>query len=210
MCFRSFTPRFPPLLSPISPPLPPWAPLPLSSLLHAFTQSLSSCQWLPCPLHALWLWLSLLHPPPPLSRTLYKYPIKWIMRSAVLHALPGVRCSPWLECQFTVWYYSSLDLHIWLMRLMVYFLNSLTVSWSRFWISVELLDPVPVLLFNSCRKFYCLCHCQFAYFLWCVFQGLIKSVSIILLNAEELQGFRHNKIVFLVVLGKWLAKNLLI
>lgn len=43
MCFRSFTPRFPPLLSPISPPLPPWAPLPspafstlsLSLYLHA-------------------------------------------------------------------------------------------------------------------------------------------------------------------------------
>lgn len=127
----AFLPSFP-----LFPPSSPLGSTPLSSLLHAFTQSLSSCKWLPCPLHALWLWLSLLHPPPPLSRTLYKYPIKWIMRSAVLRALPGVRCSPWLECQFTVWYCSSLNLHIWLMRLMVYLFSTgflvtfLNFSWA--------------------------------------------------------------------------------
>lgn len=64
----------PSLSSPSLPPSPFFSPLlPLCSLPSWLTplflsSSLSACQWLPCPLHALWLWLSSIHsPPPPLS-----------------------------------------------------------------------------------------------------------------------------------------------
>lgn len=43
------------------------SPLQLASLF--FQYFLSACQWLPCPLPGLWLWLSLLHSPPLLSHS---------------------------------------------------------------------------------------------------------------------------------------------
>lgn len=52
LSFPSFPHFFLPLLPPITQ---------LFNMLHSFSQPLSACQWLHCPLRGLWLWLSLLH-----------------------------------------------------------------------------------------------------------------------------------------------------